>query len=126
MLNQEDDEIDLIFQAMGKRIQKNLSDEETQDLMQELSDTVTKHAILARKKKLEGQTILQPQPQPQQQQQPNAVPMMGMEGSNHVQSHSTSDMNQNMMPPMPQLHRQPLHTMDGYSYNENDITYVNL
>ena len=47
MLNQEDDEIDLVFQAMSKRIQKNLSDEETEDLMQELSDTVTKHVRLA-------------------------------------------------------------------------------
>ena len=47
MLNQEDDEIDLVSQAISKRIQKNLSDEETEDLMQELSDTVTKHTRLA-------------------------------------------------------------------------------
>ena len=47
MLNQEDDKIDLVFQAMSKRIQINLSDEETEDLMQELSDTVTKHERLA-------------------------------------------------------------------------------
>ena len=70
--------------------------------------------------------MLQPQPQPQLQQQPNIVSVMGMEGSNPVLSHTTSDMNWNMMPPKPQLHRQPLHTMEGYSYNENDITYINL
>ena len=34
MLNQEDDKIDLVFQAVSKRIWKNLSHEETEDLMQ--------------------------------------------------------------------------------------------
>ena len=64
MLNQEGDEIDLVFQAMSKRIWTNLSDEETEDLMQELSDTVTKQVRLAQKKELESPKMLQPQPQP--------------------------------------------------------------
>ena len=55
MLNQEDHEIDLVFQAMSKRIKKKLSDEEVEDLMEELSNTVTKHVKLACKKKLERQ-----------------------------------------------------------------------
>ena len=43
MLEKEDDEIDLALQAMSKRIfKKNLNDEKQEDLMEELSSTVTR------------------------------------------------------------------------------------
>ena len=50
MLDKDDDEIDLVFQAWCKRIKRNLNDEETEDLMEELNATVTKHVRKARAK----------------------------------------------------------------------------
>ena len=106
MLNQEDHEIDLVFQAMSKRIKKKLSDEEVEDLMEELSNTVTKHVKLACKKKLERQNISQNMPQPQipvqVQAQPNPPPMIPMNGNNQLQPQTTVDMSRNI-PPMPAL-----------------------
>ena len=46
---------DLVFHAMSKRIKKNLIDEETEDLMEELSSVVTKHVRQARVKKNQPQ-----------------------------------------------------------------------
>ena len=51
MLNKDDDEIDLVFQAWYKRIKRNLNDQETEDLMKELKATVTKHVRKARAKR---------------------------------------------------------------------------
>ena len=51
MLDKEDDEIDLVFQAMYKRIKKNLTDEEQEDLMEELSSTITRHVKKERAKR---------------------------------------------------------------------------
>ena len=80
-----------------------MSDEETEDLMQELSDTVTKHVRMTRKEKLEGQNIPPTLLQQQLHLQQNAAAMMPIEGSNPIQPHNSSDMNPNLMPPMPQL-----------------------
>ena len=55
MLDKDDDEIDLVFQAWCKRIKRNLNDEETEDLMEELNATVTKHV---RKVRLKGILLL--------------------------------------------------------------------
>ena len=52
MLNKDDDEIDLVFPAWYKRIKRNLSDKETEDLMEELNATVTKHVRKARAKRI--------------------------------------------------------------------------
>ena len=60
MLGQEDDEIDLVFHAMSKRIKKNLTDEETEDLMEELSSVVTKHVRQARAKENQPQRTATP------------------------------------------------------------------
>ena len=51
IMDKDDDEIDLVFQAFAKRIKKNLSDEEQEDLMEELSACVTKHVKMSRAKK---------------------------------------------------------------------------
>ena len=60
MLGQEDDEIDLVFHAMCKRIKKNLTDEETQDLMEELNSNVTKHVRQTRAKKISHKELPHP------------------------------------------------------------------
>ena len=53
IMDKDDDEIDLVFQAFAKRILKNLNDEEQEDLMEELSACVTKHVKMSRAKKRE-------------------------------------------------------------------------
>ena len=70
MLGQGDDEIDLVFHAMSKRIKKNLTDEETEDLMEELNSVVTKHVRQARAKKNQPQRTATPPATPA----PPAVP----------------------------------------------------
>ena len=64
MLGQEDDEIDLVFHAMSKRIKKNLTDEETEDLMEELNSVVTKHVRQARAKNKQPQRTTTPPAEP--------------------------------------------------------------
>ena len=50
IMDKDDDEIDLVFQAFAKRIKKNLN-EEQEDLMEELSACITKHVKMSRVKK---------------------------------------------------------------------------
>ena len=60
MLGEEDDEIDLVFHAMSKRFKKDLTDEETEDLMEELNSVVTKHVRQARAKKISHKELPHP------------------------------------------------------------------
>ena len=56
----QDDEIDLVFHAMSKRIKTNLTDEETEDLMEELNSVVTKHVRQARAKIISHKELSHP------------------------------------------------------------------
>ena len=90
IMDKDDDEIDLVFQAFAKRIKK-FSDEEQEDLMEELSACVTKNVKLSRAKKREPvQTNILTSVKPQEQA---------------VQLLSVTDKAQNELLPMPQLQR---------------------
>ena len=103
MLEQEDNEIDLVFHAMSKRIKKNLTDEETEDLMEELNSVVTKHVRQAWAKK--------------NQPQRNATPSVAPPTTTPPPPPPTPTTQIVGLPPMPNLQRM--------SY-DRELTYQQL
>ena len=97
MMDKDDDEIDLVFQAFAKRIKNNLSDEEQEDLMEELSACVTKHVKMSRAKKRENVQASSSNIIPHVMLQQDQIQEMPL--SSGVQNHP------NNLPPMPQLQR---------------------
>ena len=106
MLDKDDDEIDLVFQAWCKRIKRNSNDEEMEDLMEELNATVTKHVRKARAKK---NSCPQIDKVSTYMDRASSVPMVGQ--TNNVIP-STSATNPCGMPPMPALQR-----MNNFTYD---------
>ena len=106
MLDKDDDEIDLVFQAWCKRIKRNLNDEETEDLMEELNATVTRHVRKARAKKNSSPKIDEVSTNIDRA---SSVPMVDQ--ATHVIP-STSAANPCTMRPMPTLQR-----MNNFAYD---------
>ena len=106
MLGKDDDEIDLVFQAWCKRIKRNLNDEETEDLMEELNATVTK---LVRKARAKKNSCPQIDKVSTHMDRASSAPMVGQ--ANNVIP-STSATNPCGMPPMPALQR-----MKNFAYD---------
>ena len=100
MLDKDDDEIDLVFQAWCKRIKRNLNDQETEDLMEELNATVTKHVRKARAKNNSSPQIDKVNTNIDRE---CSVPMVG-QASNVIPS--TPAANPSTMLPMPTLQRK--------------------
>ena len=102
LLDQEDDDVDLYFQSLSKKLKRTLTEGEIDNVMNEINGVVSRHVRQARIKK-EGVTLPPCQPgQPQYQQ---------VQG---VQQQVQHDM---ALPPMPSLQQ--------YSY-DNNMTYAQL
>ena len=107
MMDKDDDEIYLVFQDWCKRIKRNLN-EETEDLMEELNATVTKHMRKTRAKKNSSPKIDKVSTNIDRA---CSVPMVGH--ATHVIP-STSAANPCTMPPMPTLQR-----MNNFVYDRH-------
>ena len=108
MLDQEDDDIDLYFQSVAKKLKRTLTEGEIDNVMDEINGVVSRHVRQARIKKEGGGSILPcPPGKPQYQQ----VHMSQQQGQ-----HPQQDVNMSL-PPMP--------TLQQYSY-DNNMTYAQL
>ena len=115
MLDKDDDEIELVFQAWPKGIKRNLNDEETEDLMEDLN--ATKHMRKSRAKQ---------NPSPQigkvsiNIDRPGSIPMIGQENNDIPSASASTQYSMPVMTPMPALQR-----MNNFTY-DREITYEQL
>ena len=108
MLDQQDDDIDLYFQSLAKKLKRTLTEGEIDIVMDEINGVVSRHVRQARIKK-EGCGSMLPCPPGQlQYQQVQAAQQQGQ--------HPQQDVNM-PLPPMP--------TLQQYSY-DNNMTYAQL
>ena len=105
MLSKDDDDIDLVFQALSKKI---LNDGETEDIMEELNATVTKHVRKARAKRTTYP----------QMDRACSIPMIGQANCNVIPS--TSVPTPCAMLTMPALQR-----MNNFA-SERELTFEDM
>ena len=102
LLDQEDDDIDLYFQSLAKKLKRTLTEGEIDIVMDEINGVVSRHVRQARiKKEGDGSMLPCPPGQPQYQQV-----QVAQQQSQHLQQ----DVNM-PLPPMPSLQQ--------YTYDNN-------
>ena len=108
LLDQEDDDIDLYFQSLAKKLKRTLTEGEIDNVMDEINGVVSRHVRQARIKKRGGGSMLPcPPGQPQYQQ----VQVDQQQGQ-----HPQQDVNM----PLP-----PMLSLQQYS-DDNNMTYAQL
>ena len=108
LLDQEDDDIDLYFQSLAKKLKRTLTEGEIDIVMDEINGVVSRYVRQARIKKEGGRSTLPcPAGQPQYQQ---------VQAAQQQGQHPQQDVNM-PLPPMP--------TLQQYTY-DNNMTYAQL
>ena len=108
LLDQEDDDIDLYFQSLAKKLKRTLTEGEIDNVMDEINGVVSRYVRQVRIKKEGGGSMLPcPPGQPQYQQ---------VQVAQQQTQHPQQDVNMSL-PPMPSLQQC------SYDYN---MTYAQL
>ena len=111
VLSEEDDDIEMFFNSIAKRIKRSLKQEERDELLDEINGLVGRFIRDAR-----GQNA-----KPEMKQIPHLAPMPSV-----ATAAATTSLVSTIPPPPPTMQAMPaMHRMEPYNY-EGDMSYTNL